>query len=92
MQWISAIQLAINNSGGNESYQRIQAMRRRAQRIAGTLKIEEEVLRQNSQIREMESTKQKLKEEIEVILILLELKMLKKKRKFSLGLLFFRLE
>lgn len=66
LQWISAIQLAINNSGGRESYQRIQAARRRAQRDAGTLKIKEEALRRTSQKKEIEFTKKKLKQEIEV--------------------------
>ncbi|KAK6629593.1 hypothetical protein RUM43_003410 [Polyplax serrata] len=65
LQWISAIQLAINHSGGHESYQRIQAARRRAQRDAGTLKIKEEAMIRTSQKREIETTKEKLKQEIE---------------------------
>lgn len=65
LQWISALQLAITNSGGLESYQRKQCWRRRMQREAGTLKIREETLRRTSQSLEIQSTKEKLRQEIE---------------------------
>ncbi|KAL0274595.1 UNVERIFIED_CONTAM: hypothetical protein PYX00_002691 [Menopon gallinae] len=65
LQWMSAIQLAITNSGGKESYQRMLANRRKLQRDAGTLKIKEETLRRKYQKQEMKSTKEKLKQEIE---------------------------
>lgn len=59
------MQLAISNSGGNQSYQRLQAARRRAQREAGTLRMKEETLRRNSQSLEIQTTKERLKQEME---------------------------
>lgn len=66
LQWVSALQLAITNSGRRESYQRVLVARRKAHREAGTLKMKEEVMKITSQTREIESTKEKLKKEIEV--------------------------
>lgn len=40
LQWVSALHLAVEYSGGNQSYQRTQALRRRQQRIGRALEVQ----------------------------------------------------
>ncbi|XP_017785012.1 PREDICTED: switch-associated protein 70-like [Nicrophorus vespilloides] len=54
LQWISALQTAIEHSGGNQSYQRLQAAKRRLQR-QGRL---QEMLRAKAQLQKERSARQ----------------------------------
>lgn len=58
LQWISALQTAVEHSGGNQSYQRLQAAKRRLQR-QGRL---QEMLRAKAQL-QMERTARQVAED-----------------------------
>ena len=63
LQWISALHLAITQSGCRDSYQRMLAGRRRAQREISSQRESEENMRKTRQILDIELTKAQLEEE-----------------------------